>query len=140
MDEITARSKYSCPACGGEAQWNPAKQALVCPFCGTVSPAKLNEATGGITEHELAAALRNVGADQRGWQAEKRTVKCQSCQAITVFDPTRVGQRCDFCGSSSIIPVEDMKAPIRPESLLEFKISDTAVRDSLRQWYGSRWW
>ena len=35
-------------ACGGEAVWNPAKQKLVCPFCGTTSPAKLDPGTGGI--------------------------------------------------------------------------------------------
>ena len=56
-------------------------------------------------------------------------MKCQSCQAISVFDPTRVAQRCDFCGSSALIPVEQIKAPIRPESLLEFKIAETQVRD-----------
>ena len=35
MPEALARKKFSCPACGGEAQWNPAKKSLVCPFCGT---------------------------------------------------------------------------------------------------------
>ena len=93
----------------------------------------------GVQENDLAAALRNLGEDQRGWQAEKKSVKCQSCQAISVFDPTRVGQRCDFCGSSSLIPVEQMTAPIRPESLLEFKLPEPQVRDKVREWYGSRW-
>lgn len=136
--DITARSKFSCPACGAEAQWNPGKQALVCPYCSTVSPAEL-DAAGEIHERDLATALREIGADQRGWQAEKTSVKCQSCQAISVFDPTRVGQRCDFCGSSSLIPAEQILAPIRPESLLEFKIPETAVREKVRAWYGGRW-
>ena len=96
VTEIVAKPKYSCPSCGAEAQWNAAKQALVCPFCGTVSPAKLNT-SGVIEEHDLAAALREIPDDQRGWQAEKVSVKCQSCQAITVFDAGRVGQKCDFC-------------------------------------------
>lgn len=139
MSEITARHKFACPACGAEAQWNPAKQALVCPYCGTVSPAKLDEATGEVVERDLAAALRDLPADRRGWQAEKTSVRCQSCQAISVFDASRVGQRCDFCGSTSLLPVEQMQAPIRPESLLEFKLSDTQVRDLVRSWYGSRW-
>lgn len=137
--EIAAKSKFSCPACGAEAVWNPAKKALVCPFCGTVSPAELKTDGSGIQESDLASALRNLGENHRGWQAEKRSVKCQSCQAISVFDPARVGQRCDFCGSSALIPVEEMTAPIRPESLLEFKLPETQVRDSMRQWYGSRW-
>ena len=137
--EIAAKSKFSCPACGAEAVWNPAKKALVCPFCGTVSPAELNVDGSGIVENDLATALRNLGEDHRGWQAEKKSVKCQSCQAITVFDPERVGQRCDFCGSSSLIPVEENTAPIRPESLLEFRLPETEVRDLVRKWYGNRW-
>ncbi|MEI9894455.1 MAG: zinc ribbon domain-containing protein [Chthoniobacter sp.] len=139
MSEISARSKFACPACGAEAQWNPAKQALVCPFCGTVSPMAAPPAGAEIAEHDLAAALQNIPDDQRGWQAEKKSVKCQSCQAITVFDPTRVAQRCDFCGSSALIPFEEIKAPIRPESLLEFKIPESEVRDRVRAWYGNVW-
>lgn len=140
MSEITAKSKFACPACGGEAQWNPAKKALVCPFCGTVAPmAPPQEGEGLIPEHDLVTALAKIPDDQRGWAAEKKSVKCQSCQAITVFDPTRVAQRCDFCGSSALIPFDEIKAPIRPESLLEFRLSETAVRDEVRKWYGNRW-
>jgi hypothetical protein len=139
MAEISAQSKFSCPACGAAAEWNPAKHALVCPFCGTVSPMKAPAEGGEIVEHDLVAALRSIPDDQRGWQAEKKSVKCQSCQAITVFDPTRVAQRCDFCGSSALIPFEEIKAPIRPESLLEFKIPEKEVRDRVRAWYGNVW-
>jgi hypothetical protein len=137
-DEIQAKDKYSCPSCGGEAKWNPAKQALVCAYCGCVSPAKLGEG-GKIEEHDLAAALRNISPDDRGWATEKKSVKCQSCQAITVFDPNHAAQRCEFCGSSAIIPVEEQTRHIRPDSLLEFKLPETQVRDSIRQWYRSRW-
>ncbi len=138
-DEIQAKSKFACPSCGGEAQWNPAKQALVCPYCGTIAPGELKTDGSGITENDLVTALRNVDDSHRGWQAEKTSVRCQSCQAISVFDPTRAAQRCDFCGSSAMIPLEQMKAPIRPESLLEFKIPETQVRDKVREWYGNRW-
>ena len=140
MSEVIAKSKFACPSCGGEAQWNPAKKALVCPFCGTVAPmAQPAEGELAIAEHDLVIALRSIPDDQRGWQAEKKSVKCQSCQAITVFDPARVAQRCDFCGSSALIPFEEIKAPIRPESLLEFRISENDVRDKVRVWYGNRW-
>lgn len=142
MHDATAQKKYSCPSCGGESQWNPAKKALVCSFCGTVSPAQaeLNEAgVEVIVEHDLVAALRGIPDDQRGWQAEKVSVKCQSCQAISVFDTSRVGQRCDFCGSSALVPYEEIKESIRPESLLPMKISEAQVRDLVRSWYGGRW-
>src|ERR1044071_4400945 len=142
MSEAIARQKFSCPACGAEAQWNPDKQALICPYCGVTSPAQAElTATGEqlIKENDLAAALRSIPDDQRGWQAQKTSVRCQSCQAISVFDAARVGQRCDFCGSSALVPYEEIKEAFRPESLLPMKISETQVRDSIRQWYGSRW-
>ena len=42
-----ARVEYHCPACGAEAHWNPARQALVCAYCGTESPATLETAGDG---------------------------------------------------------------------------------------------
>src|SRR5438874_2073716 len=137
--ELTARQKFSCPSCGAEARWDPAKQALVCPYCGTIAPGELASDGSSITEHDLVAALRNLGDDLRGWQSERVSVKCQSCQAISVFAPGRVAQRCEFCGSSQLVPYEQTKAPIRPESLLPFKISEDKVRDAIRAWYGSHW-
>jgi hypothetical protein len=133
-----ARDKFHCPACGADARWDPARKALVCPYCGTVSPMEVSP-SGEVKENDLAEAMRALPADQRGWKAEKRSVKCQSCQAITVFDPARVAQRCEFCGSAQIVPYEEIKAPISPQGLLPFTVAESAVRDSLRQWYGNRW-
>ena len=96
MAEALAHNKFSCPACGAEATWNPAKKALVCAFCGTTSPANIELAADGketIVEHDLIKALRSIPDSARGWDAQKTEVKCQSCQAISVFDPERVGQR-----------------------------------------------
>ena len=140
--DATAQKKFSCPSCGGESQWNPAKQALVCPFCGTVSPAQAELTANGeqvIVEHDLVAALRGIPDSQRGWQAEKMSVKCQSCQAISVFDAGRVSQRCDFCGSTALVPYQETKDAFRPESLLPMKLAETQVRDVIRRWYGTRW-
>ena len=139
MDEVHAQNKFHCPSCGAEAVWNPGKQMLVCAFCGTNAPMQPGEAPGDVAENCLITALRNIDPDHRGWATETRSVKCQSCQAITVFEPSRAAQRCDFCGSASIIPMEEQLRPIRPESVLEFKLSETNVRESIRQWYGARW-
>ena len=92
-----------------------------------------------IREHDLEAAIRELPNEKRGWQAAKISVRCQSCEAITVFDPGTVAQRCDFCGSAQIVPYEQTEPPISPESLLPFKIDQSRVRESLRRWYGSRW-
>ena len=101
MPPVTAISKFPCPACGAQAEWNPGKQKLVCPFCGTESPYQIDRVTGQIQELDLVRTLRELPDDQRGWQAEKRSVQCQSCRAVMVFDATRVGQNCEVCGSLS---------------------------------------
>ena len=143
MSDATAHKKFSCPACGGEAQWNPGQQALICPYCGATSPAQMELTAAGdevIKENDLATALRSIPDDARGWQAEKTSVRCQSCQAISVFDPARVGQRCDFCGSSALVPYEEIKEAFRPESVLPMKLAETQVREMIRRWYGSHFW
>ncbi len=134
--EYTALEKHSCAACGGKAEWNPAKQQLVCPYCGTVSPYEIDRGTGKIQEIDLVRTLREL---PRGWKAEKKTVKCRSCHAVSVFEPERVGQNCEFCGSPELVDYEELNAPIRPQSLLPFKVSEDLVRESIRQWYASKW-
>lgn len=138
MDERVALAKFACPACGGEANWNPAKQKLVCPFCGTESAAP-PDAQGPIVEHDLAQALRTMSDQPRGWQREKRSVGCQSCRAISVLDPSRQAQNCEFCGSAQLVPYEESEPAFRPESLLPFRIAATDARDRIRRWYGKLW-
>jgi Zn finger protein HypA/HybF involved in hydrogenase expression len=138
---VTAQPKFHCPACGGEAQWNPAKQLLICPFCGTQSPVTLEARTAAtvIVEHDLVAALRSIPDDARGWQATKTTVQCQSCRAISVLDPEKIGQRCEFCGSAQLVPYAEVKDAFRPESLLPLKIAESQARDLIRAWYKRQW-
>jgi len=137
----TARDKYHCPACGAEANWNPAREALVCPFCGTESKATLQSrgAETVIVEHDLGSALRGIPDSARGWQAERTSVACRSCQAISVFAADEVGRRCDFCGSTALVPYEQVKDSFRPESLLPLKISASEARDLIKDWCRRRW-
>ena len=119
----------------------PAKQLLICPFCGTESPATLETRKGDtvIVEHDLVAALRDIPDEARGWQAKKTTVQCQSCRAISVFDPDKIGQRCEFCGSTELVPYAEVKDAFRPESLLPLKIAESQARDLIRAWYQRQW-
>lgn len=136
-----AIGKHPCPECGGDLEWNAAKQALVCPYCGTVAPwSPSQEADPGSdsVENDLLQALAHPSSG-RGWGQERHEVKCQSCHAISVFVGTRAAQRCDFCGSPAIVPHEDQGDAITPQSLLPFKVSDGQIRDAIRKWYGNRW-
>jgi Zn finger protein HypA/HybF involved in hydrogenase expression len=137
--EVAALDKHSCPACGAQAEWHPAQQKLICPFCGTESPVVIDRQTGRAVELDLATALRDLPDSDRGWQTARRSVQCQSCRAVMVFEPARVGQNCEFCGSPALVAYEEIKAPIRPLSLLPFKIDLGAARDALRRWWGRQW-
>ncbi len=137
--EISALDKYSCPACGAQAEWNPAKQKLVCSFCGTESPYRIDRETGKVVEVDLVTALRELPEDERGWQTARLSVQCQSCRAVMVFDPQRVGQNCEFCGSPALVSYDEVKAPIRPQGVLPFRIDKSRVRDDIRRWWRSKW-
>ena len=78
--------------------------------------------TGTIAEIDLVKTLSELPEEQRGWHTERRSVQCQSCKAVMVFDPARVGQNCEFCGSPALVDYQEIKSPIRPQSLLPFKV------------------
>ncbi len=139
MSEVSAQTKHACPACGAQAEWNPAKQKLVCPFCGTESPYQIDREVGKAAELDLEAALKALPADEQAWMATRRSVRCTSCNAVMEFEAQRVGQNCEFCGSPALVPYDQIQAPIRPESLLPFKIDQGRIRDDMRGWFRSRW-
>ena len=194
--------KRPCPECGGYLEWNARKQALACPYCGTVvgPPRGRQPEVGGVArdtvghahvpdepmasssvpdgsfqgefvagvpghaaddralareaetlfgskadidhhalqEQDLEAALQDP-ANLRNWGVERFELKCQSCQAISVFVNAQVADRCSFCGSPAIVSHEAMRDAITPQSVLPFKHDHTQVRDILRAWYGKRW-
>jgi predicted RNA-binding Zn-ribbon protein involved in translation (DUF1610 family) len=138
-DEVSALEKHACPACGAQAEWNPTKQKLVCPFCGTESPYSIDRAVGKVAEKDLSAGLRDTAAADAQWQEQRRSVQCQSCRAIMVYDAARVGQNCEFCGSPALVAYAEIKSPIRPEGVLPFKIDRSRVRDDIRRWWRSKW-
>jgi predicted RNA-binding Zn-ribbon protein involved in translation (DUF1610 family) len=138
-EDITALQKHLCLACGGQAEWNAARQRLVCPFCGTEAQYAFKEGTGPIEELDLERALRETDDAHRGWRAETTSVQCRSCKAVMVYEATRVGQNCEFCGSPALVDYASIKPPVTPSSLLPFRTSEAQVRETVRQWFASKW-
>lgn len=111
----------------------------MCPFCGTESPYEIDRETGHVVELDLVTALRELPEEVRGWQTERRSVECQSCRAVMVFDPARVGQNCEFCGAPTLVDYNEIKSPIRPSGILPFRIDSGRVRNDIRQWWRGKW-
>lgn len=137
MKEVAALNKFFCPACGGEAVWNPARRALLCPYCGVESAAELAQDASRIREHDLASALGEVSA--QGVALQRVSVQCQSCKAVSLFKAQQVANRCEFCGSSAVVPYTASQGAIYPESVIPFKQPESAVRENIRAWYKGRW-
>lgn len=137
--QIAAQEKHACPACGAQAEWNPSKQLLVCPFCGAESPYSKYKDGGAVAELDLVDMLRSLPKEQLGWDTTRHSVQCQSCKAVMVFDAEKVGKNCEFCGSPALVDYQELQSPIRPQSLLPFKLSQSDVRDRMKRWYAGRW-
>lgn len=137
--EHLALGKHTCAACGAEGEWNPSRQALVCPFCGTVSPVDVDRESGELREIDLVRALRELPDEERGWLAARRSVRCRSCDAVSVLDPGRVGQNCEFCGSTELVDYQELRAPIRPCGVVPFRIDKTGAQTAARGWLATRW-
>jgi len=76
MAEVTARKKFSCPSCGGESQWNPAKKALVCPYCGTVSPGQTElDESGAEPARAMSLAMESAGLTPEQNEDDKKEAK-----------------------------------------------------------------
>src|SRR5918993_3892584 len=138
-DEVRALDKHACPACGAQAEWNPGKQMLVCPFCGTESPYSIDRDAGKVGENDLASALAATTDSERAFQAQRRSVQCQSCRAVMVYDAARVGQNCEFCGSPALVAYQEIKSPISPKGVLPFRVDRHRVRDDIRRWWRTKW-
>lgn len=135
---VSALAKHACPACGAQAEWNPSKQKLVCAFCGTESPYRIDRDIGKVVERDLDGGLAAAAAVDRDLDA-RRSVQCQSCKAIMVFEAGRVGQNCEFCGSPALVAYDQIQSPIKPEGVLPFRIDRNRVRDDIRGWWRSKW-
>lgn len=138
-EDVRAVEKHACPACGAQAEWNPSTQKLVCPFCGTESPYVIDRASDKVSENDLAAALAATRDVADTWKEQHRSVQCQSCRAVMVYDAARVGQNCEFCGSPALIAYTEIKSPISPKGVLPFRIDRNRVRDDIRRWWRSKW-
>ena len=130
LPEVRALDKHHCPGCGAEARWDAGKQALVCPYCGTVSPAELASDGSLVKEHDLALALRAI-PDFGARLGARPHARCsvRAARRSRVFEATRVAQRCEFCGSPAVVPYTDTRNVIHPESLLPFSVCEAQVRD-----------
>lgn len=143
MTQPAAGTQFPCPECGAPAlQFDPAIQALRCPYCSYAAPAGSGAAGEGAAVHEHAleeGAAAAAAATATGYGTDVRVVSCQTCGATVTFGGTTIAQRCDFCSSQHVLEQDAHRNVIRPESLVPFSVDQATAQSKFRAWLGSSW-
>ncbi|WP_105615745.1 hypothetical protein [Vallitalea okinawensis] len=133
LDNIQADTTvYDCISCGSDLEFDPASQALKCPYCNTI--VEIEDDDEIIEERDFFSGLNQT----EDWMDEEkeRVIKCENCGATTVLDVKVTASRCAFCDSPHICEVkeENERSSIRPESLIPFKIHKDKAKSLFKDW------
>ena len=139
-DTVETLDRHACPECGGKAEWNPGKQVLCCPYCGTEfnvdGPPPLPNA---VEERDLLAELGRLDEESGEWVKSTRRVQCRNCRAVVVRSTETVSQRCDFCGSPEMLDYDEIGSLIKPWGILPGRISQEDAYNRVKAFLGKRW-
>ncbi len=75
----------------------------------------------------------------RGYGAPGRSVACRQCGAVVAVGPHETARACDFCGSNQVLEQTDNRQPLRPESVLPFRVDRRAAKAKFVAWLGGLW-
>ncbi|MCH8030464.1 MAG: hypothetical protein IIB09_01415 [Bacteroidetes bacterium] len=126
--------QFACKNCGGDLEFGPGTEALVCPYCGVENRIGADEPAAG--EMDFNAAVRALEGQVE--TVETITAKCSSCAAETNLPPDVMSDSCAFCGSPVVLEGASTRS-IKPQSLLPFKVTDSEAQKAFRKWLQGRW-
>jgi hypothetical protein len=137
-----ALASYACVNCGGDAHWSPPKQRLVCASCGTVLPPPPRDGhTETLEQRSLAEGVRDAPTEEEldGDDDQRIAVACSNCHGVSYFGVGTAADRCQFCGSTAIVPYDALGDRERPQCVVPFQLGADGARDAARKWYRTRW-
>jgi DNA-directed RNA polymerase subunit RPC12/RpoP len=130
--------KFACSACGAKLDFDPASQALKCPYCGHVE--KIQATNGDVEEHDYEAYLKHrAGVDITAIPGRSEQVRCTGCGAVVLLEDKLVTDRCPYCSTHLENKPEAAEAMIAPESLLPFAVDQRAARGEFNRWIAGLW-
>ena len=125
-----------CPSCGGTLVFDPETGGLLCSFCGFTKELPKPENNTAFDELDFETAKNRASFD---WGSAKKTVVCKQCGGETVYDALETADCCPFCGSTSVMPVDDDKDVMAPGGVVPFAISEEKAAQLFKQWIGKKW-
>ena len=112
---------------------------MTCPYCGTKQPVPQAAPAGKpatVREISLEEGLRMAA---RGYGAPVTTLSCKECGATVNVGEGERTTTCAFCGSSQVLAADAGEPPIRPESLLPFRVTKEEASKRFAEWIASLW-
>ena len=116
-----------CPACGGVMDFDPATGGLRCPFCEHQEEIKQQESA---LEQDFEDAEKTGSFD---WGAEKKTVTCKSCGAVSVYDALQISDECPYCGSNQVMEEKGAES-LAPGGVVTFKVTMQQAGERFKGW------
>lgn len=114
-----------CPNCGSNLVFEPEQQKLKCLHCQSVIDFNLGERANEVAFESLYSAAPE-------WK-ETHVFKCNNCGAKAVLNKTDIAVNCSFCGTSNIIPIDELSG-IKPTGVVPFKINNGVASEKVVVW------
>lgn len=136
MEAATIQAEFPCRSCGAKLHFAPGTEALACPYCGEQQA--IGAPAERVTERSFEQALAELSRRPASTlTAGGHEIQCKGCGAVTLLSGH--ASSCPFCDSPLIVPVEQDRETIVPDSLMAFKIDARTAAEAFKTWIGKLW-
>lgn len=125
-----------CPNCGATVTYDPATLNMTCDFCGFSKTLPKPGEAGVVEEVDFHTAVQR---QSQNWGTKKKSVVCQQCGGETIYDEADTAACCPFCGSTSVMPVDDDENVMAPGGVVPFEITKEKAAELFRNWMSHKW-
>ncbi len=127
-------NQFPCDQCGALQTFAPGSGSLACPYCGYENA--IHDSGAAIVEYDFREALHKLAEAPPA--TERQGVRCESCAAAFAFAEHVHAGECPFCGTP-IVQAAGHSRPIKPRSLLPFRITEDEALTRFREWIKGLW-
>ena len=124
MAENSEVSVIKCPNCGADMEFDPAKGALACAYCGGTKSVEKH-----ITSPRDFLSERSDGDVEEG----ESEYECPNCGGSVTLSNYATTEECPYCGATNIVKKEMLKG-LKPDSILPFVVTRDAAFENGRKW------
>ena len=124
-----------CPNCGATVTFDPALGKMHCEYCGYSCELPKADNENAVCEIDFESAVNKESCQ---WGAEKKTVECKSCGAVSIYDALETAAVCPFCGSNQVMPAANDKT-IAPGGVCPFEVTKEQAGESFTKWLKRKW-